>query len=66
MALSYWLFAQCKKCGRDLPFRQIPKPTPEQLPLKSRSVRIVCPDCGVEAVYAPSEIRLGELDREDE
>lgn len=64
MGLSYWLYVECKRCRHELAFKEIPRPKPDD-DLRSSCVRLVCPRCGFETDYQPSEIHFGIMDSED-
>jgi hypothetical protein len=64
MVLSYWLYVECKECRYEMPFKEIPRPTPDD-DLRLGSVHLVCPSCGFETIYLPSEIHFGIVDSEE-
>src|SRR5712664_3348270 len=49
-----WYFAvDCSKCGEAIPFAEAPSPGEEPEP-QFRTIKLQCPHCGTEDVYAPA------------
>ncbi len=49
-----WYFTvDCSKCGEDIPFAEAPSPEEESEP-QFRTVKLQCPHCGAEDIYAPA------------
>jgi ribosomal protein S27E len=65
MGLGYWLYVECKKCGHEIAFKEIPRPSPDD-DLRSRSVHLTCPSCAFDTAYRPPEIHFGIMESDDE
>jgi hypothetical protein len=63
MTDRYCLYVECKKCRRDIRFKDVPEPKLDDPPIRSQSVQLKCLRCDFETVYLPSEMRLGMVDR---
>jgi hypothetical protein len=61
----YHLYVECRKCRHEIPFKEVLESKPDDPPLTSQSVQLTCPSCKFEAVYRPTEIRLGILDPDE-
>ena len=49
-----WYFTvDCSKCGEAIPFAEAPSPK-EEPELQFRTVKLQCPHCGTEDIYAPA------------
>ena len=60
-----YLYVECRKCRREIPFKEVPGPKLDRPPLTSLAVQLTCPSCNLEAVYPPGETRLEDTDPDE-
>ena len=61
----YRLYVECRKCRNEIALKKGFGSKPARPPLTSLAMRITCPSCNFDAIYPPSEIRLGDIDPDE-
>jgi len=65
MADRYCLYVDCRHCGYEIPFKEIPEPTPDDPAMAPEGATLKCPSCEREAEYSRDDMAVGVMDPED-